>query len=233
MTGPTDDLVADGAVLAATVVLLRDQAGGIETLMLRRRSKIAFGGMWVFPGGRIDDGDRVPGSGPLDVARAAAAREAAEESGLTVAPANLVYFAFWVPPPATHRRFATWFFAARAAPGPVVVDGGEITDHEWMRPRDALRRCDAGELRLAAPTWVTLHTAGRYHDVDTALHELGRRPPRRYETRMAENDQGMVAMWAGDAGYETGDPTAPGPRHRLEMTSTGYRFDEAGYRKPG
>jgi hypothetical protein len=50
---------------------------------------------------------------------------------------------------------------------------------------------------------------------------------------MAEGDQGLVAMWAGDAGYETGDPTAPGPRHRLEMTSTGYRFDEAGYRKPG
>jgi hypothetical protein len=80
---------------------------------------------------------------------------------------------------------------------------------------------------------VTLHTAGRYHDVDTALHELGRRPPRRYETRMAEGVQGIVAMWAGDAGYETGDPTAPGPRHRLEMTSTGYRFDEAGYRNPG
>ena len=39
---------------AATVVLLRDGADGIETLMLRKNSKIAFAGMWVFPGGRID-----------------------------------------------------------------------------------------------------------------------------------------------------------------------------------
>ena len=38
-------------VLAATVILLRDAADGLETLMLRRNSKISFGGMWVFPGG--------------------------------------------------------------------------------------------------------------------------------------------------------------------------------------
>jgi len=41
-------------VAAATVVLLRDGDEGLETLMLRRNSKIAFGGMWVFPGGRVD-----------------------------------------------------------------------------------------------------------------------------------------------------------------------------------
>ena len=44
-------------VLAATVILLRDAGDGLETLMLRRNSKIVFGGMWVFPGGRIDDAD--------------------------------------------------------------------------------------------------------------------------------------------------------------------------------
>ena len=43
---------------AATVVLLRDGSDGLETLMLRKNSKIAFGGMWVFPGGRVDPGDR-------------------------------------------------------------------------------------------------------------------------------------------------------------------------------
>src|SRR6478735_7867017 len=45
------------AIPAATVILLRDSNGGIETLMLRRNSKIAFGGMWVFPGGRVEEGD--------------------------------------------------------------------------------------------------------------------------------------------------------------------------------
>ena len=45
-------------IQAATVILLRDGADGLETLMLRRNSKLAFvGGMWVFPGGRVDAQD--------------------------------------------------------------------------------------------------------------------------------------------------------------------------------
>ena len=45
-------------VPAATVVVLRDAPGGLETLMMRRISKLSFvGGMWVFPGGRVDDDD--------------------------------------------------------------------------------------------------------------------------------------------------------------------------------
>ncbi|HAF68589.1 MAG TPA: NUDIX hydrolase, partial [Acidimicrobiaceae bacterium] len=42
---------------AATVVVARDTSNGIEVLMLRRNSKIYFGGMWVFPGGKIDETD--------------------------------------------------------------------------------------------------------------------------------------------------------------------------------
>ena len=44
---------------AATVVVLSDGDAGIEALMLRKNSKIAFGGMWVFPGGKIDAADQV------------------------------------------------------------------------------------------------------------------------------------------------------------------------------
>ena len=32
---------------AATVVVARDSADGVEVLMLRRNSKIYFGGMWA------------------------------------------------------------------------------------------------------------------------------------------------------------------------------------------
>ena len=38
---------------AATVVIMRDSESAIELLMLRKNSKVAFGGMWVFPGGAV------------------------------------------------------------------------------------------------------------------------------------------------------------------------------------
>ena len=76
------------AIPAATVVLLRDGVDGLETLMLRRNSKLAFaGGAWVFPGGRIDPEDYPGGAARpttgavLAAARTAAAREAMEEAG--------------------------------------------------------------------------------------------------------------------------------------------------------
>lgn len=46
---------------AATVLLLRETAGALEVLMVRRHAAIAFmGGMWVFPGGRLDEADAAP-----------------------------------------------------------------------------------------------------------------------------------------------------------------------------
>jgi hypothetical protein len=35
-------------------------------------------------------------------------------------------------------------------------------------------------------------------------------------------------MWAGDAGYESGEADTPGPRHRLHMGSGGFEFDDSG-----
>jgi 8-oxo-dGTP pyrophosphatase MutT (NUDIX family) len=46
---------------AATLILLRETEGRLETLMMRRGSALAFmGGMWVFPGGRMDAADQAP-----------------------------------------------------------------------------------------------------------------------------------------------------------------------------
>jgi 8-oxo-dGTP pyrophosphatase MutT (NUDIX family) len=215
------------ATPAATVVLLRDAEDGLETLMLHRTSKVAFGGMWVFPGGRIEDADR--GADPADdetAARRAAVREAAEECGLLVAPAAVVPFAHWTPPAETPRRYATWFFLARAAEGDVLVDGGEIHDHAWLAPREVLARRERGEVDLAAPTWVTLHDLAHLTDVDAALAAARARDPLpRYETRWGALDGGAVALWSGDAGYDAGDPDAPGARHRLWMLDEGWHLE--------
>ena len=66
---------------AATVVLLRDGKSGVEVLMLRKNAKIDFGGMWVFPGGRIEEEDYPPDRDIDLAARVAAAREIPPSTG--------------------------------------------------------------------------------------------------------------------------------------------------------
>jgi 8-oxo-dGTP pyrophosphatase MutT (NUDIX family) len=221
-----EDEGARPAIPAATVVLVRDGEVGVEVLMLHRVSKVAFGGMWVFPGGRLDDDDREPGDDEETSARRAAAREALEECGLAVDPDDLVPFSHWVPPPVTPKRFSTHFFLARASAGEVVVDGGEIHEHEWLAAREVLERRDRGEVDLAPPTWVTLHDLAEHETVDEALAAARQRDPvPHYETRWVTLDGGAVAMWEGDSGYEAADPERPGDRHRLWMLTEGWRLE--------
>jgi len=215
------------AIPAATVVLLRD-ADELEVLMVHKTSKIAFGGMWVFPGGRIDPEDYPPDGDVDEAARRAAARETREEAGLEAAPEDFVWFAHWTPPPTTPRRFATWFFMSRARHHQVQIDGGEIQDHAWLTPAEALARHGAGEIDLAPPTWVTLHGLSRHPTAQAALAHFADRPPEYYQTRIAKRRDGVrVALWLGDAGYDAADADAEGPRHRLILEEGGFVFERS------
>ena len=54
-TGLPEELIKD----ASTVIVLREEGGALETFMLRRHSQSGFmGGAHVFPGGKVDIGDR-------------------------------------------------------------------------------------------------------------------------------------------------------------------------------
>jgi len=217
-------------VPAATVILARDGEAGLETLMLRRNSELAFGGMWVFPGGRVDlrDHEGLAADDELGAARRAAVREAGEEAGVSVAPGALVPFSHWTPPPILPRRFLTWFFLAPAPPSDVVIDGAEIHEQSWMPPADALRRRDAREIELAPPTWVTLHELSSWSCVEEALAAARGRRPERFETRIAVEARGPVALWRPDAGWPDGDLAKPGRRHRLWMNQPRWRYERSG-----
>jgi 8-oxo-dGTP pyrophosphatase MutT (NUDIX family) len=237
MSGPVEDWMRRiprgeprEAVPAATVVLLRDAEAGLEALMVRRASSLEFaGGMWVFPGGRVDPEDREGTGDEVEAARRAAVREAHEEAGLAVDGAALVPFAHWVPPPITPKRFSTWFFMGSApSEDAVTVDGGEIRDHRWTSPTDAIAARDAGEIELAPPTWITLHRLAPHPDVASALADARAREPDFFETHIARVEGGVAALWEGDAGYESGDGDVPGPRHRLLMIEGGWRYERTG-----
>ena len=213
---------------AATVLLLRDAPLGMEVLMLRKTSNVAFGGMWVFPGGRIDEQDGAADASLESRARSAAVREAREETDLQVVEEDLHWLSHWTPPARVGRRFITWFYAARAPHDAVTIDHGEIRESRWLTPTAALQQHAAGEIELAPPTYVSLHRLTAHDRVDEALSAIARETPRHYATRIGTSDDDLVVMWKGDAGYESGEVDAEGPRHRLRMKRGGWIYEDDG-----
>ena len=212
------------AIPAATVIVARDGTHGMDVLMVRRNRAIGFGGMWVFPGGKIEVGD---GSDD-DNTRRAAVRELAEEAGIEVDAGKLIPFSRWCPPPAVGKRFDTVFFVTRAPDGHVTVDGGEIEDHRWDRPRELLDLHGSGMLDLVVPTWVTLVQLARYAQVEDLLDAASGTDQETFVTRVQmDNDDNQVALWHGDASYEGLHLGTPGARHRLTMAPSGWRYESS------
>jgi 8-oxo-dGTP pyrophosphatase MutT (NUDIX family) len=203
--------VAVAARPAATVILLRDGRDGPEAYLQLRPVRMGFaGGLWVFPGGRVDEADRDPAigsswAGPspaawaerlgLDVDQArghvvAACRETFEEAGLLLAePA---------PEPqalALVRREllagAAGFAELLAGLG-VRLDTGRLRYWAWwVTPEAEARRYDtrffvAG---LPAGTAVTAHLAEAERErwlppaEAAADQDLPMLPPTRYSLR--------------------------------------------------
>ena len=220
------------AIPAATVVLVREvqtEDEGIEVLMLQKNTNISFGGMWVFPGGRVDPEDQESASDDLEAAKRAAVRETKEETGLNLTEQDFIWFAHWTPPPSTPKRYATWFFIARLDDDDVIeVDGEEILKHQWIRPEKAHEHHAEGKIDLAPPTWITLYQLTQYRELDSLLSFLDREPEKYYETRIVKDASGQrVAMWHGDAGYEAQNADLEGPRHRLILRTDGFEFDNS------
>ena len=217
---------------AATVILSRDRAGstaGFELLMLRRDSKLAFaGGMWVFPGGRVDPEDYADDPEDLAVAEArAAAREAAEESGLSVPAEGMRRWSHWTPPDmGQSHRFSTAFFVAAAPEGEVAIDDGEIREFIWGSPGQTLELHQDGQIELAPPTFITLCQLDAASSTGELLGLAERRTPERFETRIVMADEHPVALYHGDIAYEAPERVAEdGPRHRLHMVPSRWHYE--------
>ena len=209
------------------MVPLRDGPAGLEVLLVERAAAIAYGGMWAFPGGRIEADDAHPRRPDDEVERArrAAVREAEEEVGLVFRPDSLVPFSHWTGGAGQRRLYAAWYFLAPAPAAAVVLDGRETMAHRWISPADAVAGRDRGEIDVVAPTWVTLHTLSAAASVADALALAAGRPPVVYVSRTATAGDRRVVLWDGDAGYATADPDRPGPRHRLVMSDAGWTFE--------
>ena len=216
------------AAPAATVVVVRDGESGLEVLLARRSSQLAFhGGAWVFPGGRIDPEDYA--DDPADLvaaARRAAAREAKEEAGVDVDPAALVHLSNWTTPEISPKRFATWFFVGPVEGGNEIADGAETEAIQWFSPHEALEARARGEIELAPPQYVTLLELLRHSSVRDALAHVAASEPVDFTPRFHFlDDGGAICVYAEDVAYaDLGQLDAPGPRHRLVMHKTGWEY---------
>lgn len=168
---------------AATVVLLRDGAVGLEAFLMRRPLTMAFApGMYVFPGGAVDDEDLSVGldldadsifSAPLVVA---AIRETWEECGVRLEPRALKPWTHWVTPEVESRRFDTRFFAAQLPPGQEARVVTDETDHgEWLTPGRALAEHAANRMPMLPPTTATLRDLADFETAEAALLSAQRR----------------------------------------------------------
>ena len=206
---------------AATVVLVRDGDEGLEALLVQRNKAVKhMGGMWVFPGGKVDEQDYPADRDEYTAALNAAIRETREEAGLEVTAEQLVYLSHWTTPEGAKKRFATWFFITVLEDGQeVIVDGGEIAHHRWVRPEVALAELADTEhpFRLMPPTFVSLVDIAGCQTCLEARQHIGGREAIMYAPRMVFVEDGICFLYEGDAGYADESLNAQGQRHRAYM----------------
>lgn len=189
---------------AATVIVMRPLPEGFELLMVRRPDRGAFGGIVVFPGGKvdpIDDSDLarsvVRSNHDDSIARSAALRELAEETGLlatsdgvVASPGQhgedlyseldrtgraldgsaLILVSRWVTPVVASRRFDTRFYLLEALDPPLVrLDENELTEYAWVTPSAALSRYKSGEWPMILPTLAHLRWLSKRRSMNDAI----------------------------------------------------------------
>jgi 8-oxo-dGTP pyrophosphatase MutT (NUDIX family) len=185
---------------AATVILLRGGASGLEILLAQRNPGARFmGGAWVFPGGAVNPGD---GGGPAGL-RAAAVRELAEETGIALHdPGRLVAFSRWITPAAVKIRYDTWFFLAPAPGGAVPrIDGSEMVDARWFTPADALAAGRAGEILLVFPTIKHLEQLQGFASAAALLEHAEAQTVAPVQPRVVGTGETARIVLPGEPGY--------------------------------
>src|SRR5579875_2228921 len=195
--------IHDGEVtvprLAATVLLLRGDGGGLEVLLVQRTPRARFmAGAWVFPGGAVDPGD---GTGQAGL-RAAAIREAREEAGIELGPdCELIAFSNWITPAEVKIRFDTWFYLA-AMPGgqEPEIDGQEIVDARWVAPAAALAAAEREEMSIVFPTARHLERIARYDSAARLLTDARGLTVEPVQPRVIGSDEQARIVLPGEPG---------------------------------
>jgi len=171
--------------------------------MVQRSARARFmAGVWVFPGGAVDEGDGDPSlvaTAASDAAwRQAALRELVEEAGIWVT-VNGDFSAPQARGIAVHDAarelqtrldgdrlgyFANWItpaplpirfdtrFYAAVVDVPAVIDDAELVSSTWIFPGEALDRSARGDWVVAYPTEQSLRFLTRFASTSAAMEHI-------------------------------------------------------------
>jgi 8-oxo-dGTP pyrophosphatase MutT (NUDIX family) len=182
---------------AASVIVLRDGADGLEVMLVQRNPEARFmPGAWVFPGGAVHDDDAGH--------EGTALRELAEEASVSLAgPEELVAFSRWITPAEVKVRFDTWFYVAAApADADPRPDGSETVDLRWIGPAAALEAYARDELMLVFPTIKHLEQLREFRSVEHALDTARARDVQPVLPKIVVRDGSPHVLLPCEPGYE-------------------------------
>jgi ADP-ribose pyrophosphatase YjhB (NUDIX family) len=184
---------------AATVILLRGGSQALEVLLVKRTEKARFmGGIWVFPGGAVDERDGEAAH------RAAAVRELAEEAGIALAGTHeLVPFSRWITPAQVAIRFDTLFFLAELPDGQEPrIDGQECVAADWFTPGGALEAFERKDIALVFPTIKHLEQLSPFESAGELLDYARGREVLPVEPRVVLEGEVARVLLPGEPGYD-------------------------------
>ena len=152
MTNASSEKTPVTPVPAATLLLLRDSPEGIEVLLTTRHDAAGFAaGATVFPGGKVDAGDRARGG---DALRNAGIRETFEECGILLArPAadDAMLSAAAVAELLARQSSVTDFGAFIDRAGLIPATDLLVPFAHWITPEDQPKRFDTHFFLAPAP----------------------------------------------------------------------------------
>ncbi len=216
--------------LASTIILCRDYKNSLEVLLVKRNKALAFaGGLWVFPGGKIDKNELAHCTDELAAAKLAAVRELKEETNLNIDRKELLFFRHWTTPVNEPRRYATYFFFGSIDNNvtEVIIDDSEIKDFEWITPQKALDKLIENKMSMMLPTILSLQFIRKCKTVKEAKTLiLKEKPIFTLPVIQIENGK-IISLFEGDAGYDSGIASTKGARHRftIDITARSFNFE--------
>lgn len=132
----------NGTVEVVASVLIVNKQG--EVLFIQSPK---WGEQWLLPGGHVDYGETV---------FEAAAREAKEETGLTVTPKYCVNIGELIFDPSFHRQAHLLFIhvLCEAQSDELKLDGRELSSYRWSKPEDVLSGKVEGRARQTLKNYL-------------------------------------------------------------------------------